>query len=93
MHFDHLCPFARRSLPPSRSICPTSRLSTSPIPDRLLLILGLLALMITSMLFSLSMFIASAREDWGWKEQYDLDTMTQDMLTEIEKKLKKEGQL
>lgn len=34
-----------------------------------------------------------AREDWGWKEQYDLDTMTQDMLTEIEKKLKKEGQL
>lgn len=49
--------------------------------------------MITSMLLSLSMFIASAREDWGWKEQYDLDTMTQDMLTEIEKKLKKEGQL
>ena len=29
-----------------------------------------------------------ARKDWGWKEEYDMDALTRDMLTEIEKKLK-----
>lgn len=28
-----------------------------------------------------------ARKDWGWKEEYDMDALTRDMLTEIEKKL------
>ncbi len=28
-----------------------------------------------------------AREEWGWKPEYDLDAMTRDMLTNLEKKL------
>jgi nucleoside-diphosphate-sugar epimerase len=28
----------------------------------------------------------AAREDWGWRPQYDLDTMTLDMLTNLKKK-------
>lgn len=29
-----------------------------------------------------------AREEWGWKPEYDLDKMTKDMLENLEKKLK-----
>ena len=29
-----------------------------------------------------------AREEWGWKPEYDLDAMTKDMLLNLEKKLK-----
>ncbi len=29
-----------------------------------------------------------AREEWGWKPEYDLDAMTRDMLSHLEKKLK-----
>ena len=29
-----------------------------------------------------------AREEWGWKPEYDLDSMTKDMLLNLEKKLK-----
>lgn len=29
-----------------------------------------------------------AREEWGWKPEYDLDAMTKDMLDNLEKKLK-----
>ena len=31
-----------------------------------------------------------AREEWGWKPEYDLDAMTKDMLLNLEKKLKPE---
>lgn len=31
---------------------------------------------------------SAAREEWGWKPEYDLDKMTKDMLENLEKKLK-----
>ncbi|MBN1684236.1 MAG: NAD-dependent epimerase/dehydratase family protein [Gammaproteobacteria bacterium] len=31
---------------------------------------------------------SAAREEWGWKPSYNLATMTEDMLTQLEKKLK-----
>jgi nucleoside-diphosphate-sugar epimerase len=31
---------------------------------------------------------SAAREEWGWKAQYDLDTMTEDMLKVISEKNK-----
>ena len=30
-----------------------------------------------------------AREEWGWKPEYDLDTMTKDMLQKLGEKFKK----
>ena len=32
-----------------------------------------------------------AREEWGWKPQYDLDAMTKDMLAQLQKKYEKEA--
>ncbi len=31
---------------------------------------------------------SAAREEWGWNPKYDLDTMTEDMLKTLRKKLK-----
>ena len=30
-----------------------------------------------------------AREEWGWKPEYDLDTMTKDMLAKLKERFKK----
>ena len=30
-----------------------------------------------------------AREEWGWKPEYDLDAMTQDMLSKLKKRFNK----
>ena len=30
-----------------------------------------------------------AREEWGWKPEYDLEAMTQDMLVKLKERLKK----
>jgi len=35
-----------------------------------------------------SMDDSAAREEWGWKPEYDLSKMTKDMLIELEKKIK-----
>lgn len=31
---------------------------------------------------------SSAREEWGWKPEYDIDSMTEDMIAKLSKKLK-----
>ena len=30
-----------------------------------------------------------AREEWGWKPEYDLDSMTQDMLAKLKERFNK----
>jgi nucleoside-diphosphate-sugar epimerase len=34
---------------------------------------------------------SKARQDWGWKEEYDLAKLTRDMLTELSKTVKRGG--
>ena len=36
-----------------------------------------------------SMDDTCAREEWGWKPEYDLDTMTKDMLAKLKERFKK----
>ncbi|MCB5268587.1 MAG: L-threonine 3-dehydrogenase, partial [Candidatus Cloacimonetes bacterium] len=36
-----------------------------------------------------SMDDSAARQEWGWKPEYDLDSMTRDMLDKVGAKLKK----
>ena len=31
----------------------------------------------------LTLWMTCAREEWGWKPEYDLDSMTQDMLAKL----------
>ena len=37
-----------------------------------------------------SMDDSTAREEWGWKPEYDLESMTKDMLERLSQKLKKD---
>jgi nucleoside-diphosphate-sugar epimerase len=37
-----------------------------------------------------SMDDRTAREEWGWKPEYDLESMTKDMLERLSQKLKKD---
>ncbi|MCB5295764.1 MAG: L-threonine 3-dehydrogenase, partial [Candidatus Cloacimonetes bacterium] len=36
-----------------------------------------------------SMDDSAARNEWGWKPEYDLDSMTRDMIEKVSLKLKK----